>query len=150
MEAWRLAKELAAAKVTVLIDPTDNLPGNLAAVDARDDNAALLAQAGVAVGISTLGNASAARTIRHLAGVAVANGLPWDKGLAAITTVPAQLYGTPARGTLEKGNVADVVVWSGDPLELTTRVEAVIIGGVAQSLETHQTRLRDRYRTLPR
>jgi hypothetical protein len=40
-------------------------------------------------------------------------------------------------------------VWSGDPLELTTRAEVVIINGVPQSLQTHQTRLRDRYRRLP-
>ena len=149
IEAWRLAKELAAAKVGVLLDPTDNLPGDLASSDVRDDNAAVLAAAGVPVAISTLGNASAARTLRHLAGVAVASGLPWEKGLAAITSVPAQIYGSRDRGTLDKGSAADVVIWSGDPLELSTRVEHVIIGGVPQSLETHQTRLRDRYRKVP-
>ncbi|MGE3457523.1 MAG: amidohydrolase family protein [Kofleriaceae bacterium] len=148
IEAWRLATELAAAKVPVLLDPTDNLPG-LAAVDARDETAAILTKAGVPVAISTLGNASAARTIRQLAGIAVANGMPWDKALAAITTVPAQIHGGRGRGTLDAGSVADVVVWSGDPLELATRAEVVIIGGNVQSLENHQTRLRDRYRTLP-
>jgi hypothetical protein len=43
------------------------------------------------------------------------------------------------------------VVWSGDPLELSSRAETVIIGGAAQSaqsLVTHQTRLFDRYKTL--
>jgi len=148
-EAWRLAKELAAAKVAVVVDPTENLPGDLAAVDARDDNVSILATAGVTVAISTLGNASAARTLRQLAGVAVANGLAWDKGLAAITSGPAQIYGATDRGRLDKGTVADVVVWTGDPLELSSRAETVIIGGVVQSLETHQTRLRERYRKLP-
>jgi len=151
-EAWRVAKELAAAKVAVLVDPTDNLPGDLGAIDARDDNATVLAKAGVVVGISTLGGASAARTIRQLAGIAVAQGLPWAKGLAAITEVPAQLYsgggGAAERGTLERGKVADVVVWSGDPLELSSTAETVIIGGVVQSPVTHQTKLRDRYKVL--
>jgi imidazolonepropionase-like amidohydrolase len=148
-EAWRVAKELAAAKVTVLIDPTDNLPLDLQAIDVRDDNATVLAKAGVAVGFSTLGGASAARTIRQLAGIAVAQGLPWDKGLAGLTEVPAQLYGGAAeRGTLERGKIADVVVWSGDPLELTSTAETVIIGGVVQSPATHQTKLRDRYKVL--
>jgi len=148
-EAWRVAKELAAARVCVLVDPTDNLPSDLGALDARDDNATVLAKAGVAVGISAIGGASAVRTIRQLAGIAVAQGLPWDKGLAAITEVPAQLYGGAAdRGTLERGKVADVVVWSGDPLELSSNAEAVIIGGVVQSLVTHQTKLRDRYKVL--
>ncbi|MBA2540855.1 MAG: amidohydrolase family protein [Deltaproteobacteria bacterium] len=148
-EAWRVAKELAAAKVAVMLDPTSNLPGNLAAADVRDDNATILAKAGVRVAISTLGGTSMTRTIRQLAGIAVANGLSWADGLASITTVPAKLYGVD-RGTLARGAVADVVVWSGDPLELSTRAETVIIGGVVQSLESHQTRLRDRYRTLPK
>jgi hypothetical protein len=148
-EAWRVATELAAARVAVLLDPTDNLPGDLGAVDVRDDNATVLARAGVNVGISTLGAQSAARTIRQLAGIAVAQGLPWPKALAAITEVPAQLYGGAAeRGTLERGKIADVVVWSGDPLELSSRAEVVIIGGVVQSLATHQTKLLDRYKVL--
>jgi imidazolonepropionase-like amidohydrolase len=148
-ETWRLAKELAAAKVPVLLDPTENLPGNIVAADVRDDGPAILAKAGVQVAISTLGESSNARTIRQLAGVAVANGLPHAAGLAAITSVPAQIYGITDRGTLERGKVGDIVIWSGDPLELTTRVETVLIGGVVQSLETHQTRLRDRYRQVP-
>lgn len=147
-EAWRVAKELAAAKVPVLLDPTSNLPGNIAAADVRDDNATILSKAGVKVAISTLGSNSMTRTIRQLAGVAVANGLPWADGLASLTTIPAQIYGLD-RGTLAKGAAADVVVWTGDPLEVTTRAETVIIGGVVQSLESHQTRLRDRYRKLP-
>jgi imidazolonepropionase-like amidohydrolase len=145
-EAWRLAKELAAAKVAVLLDPTSNLP-DLAASDVRDDNATVLAKAGVQVAISTLGSNSMTRTIRQLAGVAVSHGLSWADGLASLTTVPAKLYGVD-RGTLAKGAAADVVVWSGDPLELSTIAETVIIGGVVQSLDSHQTRLRERYRTL--
>ena len=148
-EAWRAAKELAAANVPVFVDPTQNLPTDLASLDARDDNAALLAAAGVQVAISTLGDASTVRTLRHLAGIAVANGLPWDRALAAITSVPAQIFGARDRGFVEPGAIADLVVWSGDPLELTTRAETVIIGGAVQSLETHQTRLRDRYRKVP-
>jgi imidazolonepropionase-like amidohydrolase len=146
-EAWRVAKELAAAKIPVLLDPTANLPGNIAAADVRDDNATILRKAGATVAISTLGSTSMVRTIRQLAGIGVANGLSWADGLASITTAPAQIYGLD-RGTLEKGRPADVVVWSGDPLELASRAETVIINGVVQSLDSHQTRLRDRYRTL--
>jgi imidazolonepropionase-like amidohydrolase len=148
-EAWRVAKQLAAAKVPVIVDPTANLPDNLGALDVRDDNAAILARAGVPVAISTLGNSAMARTVRQLAGVAVGYGMAWDKAFDAITAVPAQIYGVRDRGTLERGAAADVVVWSGDPLEIASRAEMVIIGGVVQSLETHQTRLLDRYRTMP-
>jgi imidazolonepropionase-like amidohydrolase len=149
-EAWRLAKQLAAARVPVILDPTANLPRDLGALDVRDDNAAVLARAGVPVAISTLGDVQQTRTLRQLAGIAVGNGMPWDKALDAITSVPAQIYGIRDRGTIERGAAADLVVWSGDPFELASRPEVVIIGGVVQPLETHQTRLRDRYRTLPR
>jgi len=145
-EAWKVAAELAKAKVPVILDPTSNLPGALEAPDVRDDAAAALRKAGVDVAISTLGNGSAARTIRQLAGNAVAEGLPWADALAALTTVPAKIYGISDRGTVTKGAVADVVVWTGDPLEIATRAETVIIGGVVQSLETHQTKLLKKYR----
>ncbi len=148
-EAWRVAPELAAAKVPVLLDPTANLPVDLEATEVNNDAAAVLDKAGVQVGISTLGGSWTARTLRQLAGNAVAHGMPWDHALAAITSIPASLYGLTGRGTLEQGAVADVVVWSGDPLELSTAAETVIIGGVVQSLENHQTKLLQRYRKLP-
>jgi len=152
-EAWRVAPELARAKVPVLLDASANLPGSISAADVRDDNAAVLAKAGVRVAITTLGDASGARVIRQLAGIAVSRGLPWAQGLAAITQTPAQIFGLdrgPARrGTVEPGAIADVVIWTGDPLEVTTRVDTVIEAGVVQPLATHQTRLRDRYRHLP-
>ena len=148
-EAWRVAEELAAATVPVVLDPTANLPGELSAIDVRDDNATVLAQAGVAVAISKLGDASQARNIRQLAGIAVANGLTWEQGLASVTSVPAALFGKPLRGLITVGGAADLVVWSGDPLELSSRAEVVLINGVPQSLQTHQTRLRDRYRRMP-
>ena len=148
-ESWRVATELARAKVPVVLDPTDNLPRMLEAGDVRDDRVAILAKAGVAVAVSTLGNGLQARTLRQLAGVAVTTGLTWEQALAAVTTVPAAIHGLTGRGTVEKGAIADVVVWSGDPLELSTAAEIVIIGGVVQPNVNHQTRLLERYRTLP-
>jgi imidazolonepropionase-like amidohydrolase len=145
-EAWKVADALATAKVPVILDPTANLPDDLDAPDVRDDAAAVLAAAGVDVAISVLGDASQVRTLRQLCGNAVAEGLPWAQALAAVTTVPAKIFGAKGRGTVTRGAVADVVVWSGDPFELSTRAEVVIIGGVVQPTETHQTRLRDRYR----
>lgn len=149
VEAWRVAPELARARVPVIVDPTDNLPRLLEAGDVRDDAVTVLAKAGVLVAVSTGGDSYQARTIRQLAGIAVGGGLAWDQGLAAVTTVPAAIYGLTGRGTLERGAVADVVVWSGDPLEVTTAAETVIIGGVLQPNVNHQTRLLDRYRKLP-
>jgi imidazolonepropionase-like amidohydrolase len=145
LEAWRLAKELAAAKVPVLLDPNDNLPGNIAAADVATTGRRSSRAGG---GHEIARQPANARQLRQRAGNAVAAGLTWAQGLASITSVPAQIYGITDRGTLDRGNVGDVVVWSGDPLELSTKVETVIINGVVQSLESHQTRLRDRYRQI--
>lgn len=148
-EAWRVAADLAKARVPVVLDPTDNLPRMLEASHVHEAPAKVLADAGVPVAVSTLGNGLQARTLRQLAGVAVGAGLSWDQALASVTTVPAAMHGLGGRGTVEKGAIADVVVWSGDPLEVTTAAEVVIIGGVVQPVTSHQTLLLDRYRTLP-
>jgi imidazolonepropionase-like amidohydrolase len=147
-EAWMVADELARARVPVLLDPTQNLPSSFERVHVRDDLPAVLAAAGVAVGLSPLGSAADVRTIRQLAGIAVANGLPHQQALAALTTVPSAAFRAPRRGTLERGQPADLVVWTGDPFELSTRAERVVIAGVEQPLTNRQTELRDRYRAL--
>jgi imidazolonepropionase-like amidohydrolase len=153
-EARRIADELARARVPVILDPTRNLPQSFDTIHVRDDAAARLVVAGVPIAISTLGtmvhgDLAQGRTLRQLAGMAVARGLAWDAALAAVTTGPAAIFGVTDRGTVTAGSVADVVVWSGDPFELATRAEHVFIGGVEQSLRTRQTELRDRYRRVP-
>jgi imidazolonepropionase-like amidohydrolase len=147
-EAWMLASELAAARVGVILDPAANLPSSFDRVHVRDDAATVLARAGVDVAVSTLGSASNVRMLRQLAGMAIANGLTPEAALAAITTVPAKLFGLD-RGRIRPGAVADLVVWSGDPFELSTRAEHVIIAGKPQSTRTRQTLLLERYRKLP-
>jgi imidazolonepropionase-like amidohydrolase len=147
-EAWMLASELAAARVGVILDPTANLPSSFDRVYVRDDAATVLAAAGVDVALSSLGSASNVRILRQLAGIAVAQGLAPEAALAAITTVPARLFGLD-RGQLRPGAVADLVIWSGDPFELSTRAEQVIIGGKLQSTRTRQSLLLERYRKLP-
>lgn len=147
-EAWMLARELAAARVGVILDPAANLPASFDRVHVRDDTAALLATAGVDVAVSSLGSASNVRMLRQLAGMAAANGLSPTAALAAVTTVPARLFGLD-RGRIRAGAVADLVVWSGDPFELSTRAEHVIIAGKEQSTRSRQTLLFERYRKLP-
>ena len=147
-EAWTVAAELATARVGVILDPTANLPSDFDRVYVRDDAAVVLAAAGVDVALSSLGSATGVRALRQLAGIAVAQGLSPDAALAAVTTVPARLFGLD-RGRIRPGAVADLVVWSGDPFELSTRAERVIIAGEEQSTRTRQTLLLERYRALP-
>lgn len=146
-EAWRVAPELVAANATVIVDPLANLPQDFDAVGATLQNAARLHAAGVRVGF-TLANSEPyyVRKLREAAGVAVAHGLPWDAALAAITRVPAEAFGVADRvGVLETGRPADLVLWSGDPLEVTTWPEQVWIAGRLQPERSRQTELRDRY-----
>src|SRR5690606_7342706 len=104
-EAWAVAPRLAAAGVAVFVDPLANLPGSFDSLGATMENAARLHAAGVQVGFSQSGDASHnARKVRQLAGNAVANGLPWEAGLAGLTTVPAQVLGVAGKfGTIAPG-----------------------------------------------
>ncbi|HVG10373.1 MAG TPA: amidohydrolase family protein [Thermoanaerobaculia bacterium] len=147
-EAWEVAEDIAAAKVPVLINPMENLPDSFESIGATLENAARLHRAGVTFAFMTR-DAHNSRNIRQNAGIAVANGLPWDAALAAMTAVPARLWGLADRyGTLEPGKDADVVVWDGDPLEVTSFPEAVFIRGVQIPMESRQLELRDRYKDV--
>jgi hypothetical protein len=146
-EAWRVAAEIKAANAPVLLDALANLPSSFDALGASLENAARLHRAGVTVGFSQNGDATHnARKIRQLAGNAVANGLPWEAGLAGLTAVPAQVFGLSGqRGRIEIGQAADLVLWSGDPLEVSTYAEQVWFGGKAADMRSRQTELFERY-----
>lgn len=144
-EGWYVADQLAEAGVPVLLNPLSNLPANFDQLGARLDNAALLHEAGVTVIISGAGTHNA-RKQRQMAGNAVAQGLPWEAALAALTANPAAVFGLEdGFGTIEPGSPADLVIWSGDPLEVTSAAEQVIIDGRLQDMTSRQTRLLERY-----
>lgn len=146
-EAWMLAPQLAAAKVPVFIDPLANLPRSFDEIGATLQNAARLRAAGVQVGFSQSDKASHnARKIRQIAGNAVANGLSWEDGLAGLTRVPADALGVGERiGTISIGKRADLVLWTGDPLDVSTVAKQVWFDGRAIPMRSRQTELRDRY-----
>ena len=142
-EAWMVAESLAAANVAVILNPLKNLPENFESLGARLDNAAILHKANVRV-IFSSGETHNARKVRQLAGNAAANGLPHSAALAAISSTPAAVFGGEPR-SLSQGARADLVIWSGDPLEVTTQAEHVILSGVPDTMVSRQTLLRDRY-----
>ena len=146
-EAWRVAGELAAARIPVILDPLDDLPESFDSVGATLENAARLERAGVKIAFSfDEPQPHNIRKLRQAAGIAVAHGLPWEAALAALTRNPAEIFGVANHnGSIERGRPADLVLWSGDPLEVTTLADAVFIQGVAQPLTSRQTELRDRY-----
>ncbi len=147
-EAWRIAPRLARAGVPVILDPFANLPESFESLGATLANAARLHAAGVAVAFATSDHNNP-RNVRQLAGNAVAHGLPYDAALAAITVVPARIFGADTTsGTLEPGRLADLVIWSGDPLETSSFAEQVFVGGELAPAQNRQTLLRERYRQL--
>ncbi len=148
-EGWQVAKEIAAAKVPVLLNPLDDLPGSFEALGATLENAARMKAAGVRIAFATF-DAHNARNLRQAAGNAVANGLSWNDALAAMTIEPAKIWGVANRlGSLEPGKEANLVIWDGDPLEVTSFPERVILRGEQIPMHSRQIELRDRYRTLP-
>ena len=147
-EGWEIAGDIARAGVPVLVEPLSNIP-TYDGLGIRLENAALLAQAGVRVALVDTDTHNA-RNLRQQAGNAVSYGLSWDQALRAVTLTPAEIFGVADHyGSLEPGKVANLVVWSGDPFEFTTRVEHVLIRGREIPLRSRQTELFERYKKLP-
>lgn len=145
-EGWMVAAEIAKAGVPVILDPQADLPDSFETLGSRLDNAARLHAAGVSVAINGSRDFNNLRQERLNAGLAVANGLPYPAALAAVTLVPAKIWGQADKvGSLEVGKVADVVVWNGDPLETTSWPTAVLVGGVEQPKDGRHQQLKARY-----
>jgi imidazolonepropionase-like amidohydrolase len=154
-EGWMIADKLAAARIPVLTGAMNNIPAGFAALGQRQENAGLLRKAGVQVAL--IGNAGGGdeeafnvRNLKQEAGNAVSYGMTWDDALRAVTLAPAELFGAADRvGSLRPGLEGNVVVWSGDPFEFTTRAEHVFVRGREYTEKTRQDLLIERYRNLP-
>jgi imidazolonepropionase-like amidohydrolase len=157
-EGWMVADEIAAAHVPVIAAALADLPESFERVAATQSNVGRMTKAGVTVAISLIdatGGGAQQRYLTQFAGNLVAltkvpgmTGLDWGQAFASITSKPALAMGLDGEiGSLRPGRRADVVVWDGDPLELSSAPVAVFIDGIQQSLTTRQTRLRDRYAT---
>lgn len=154
-EGWRMANEIAAARVPVIASALVDLPERFEQLSATQSNVGRLMRAGVPVSISTI-NASEgpynsyltqfAGNLVALSRVPGATGLDWGQAFATITSKPAEAIGMDGEiGSLRPGRRADVVIWDGDPLELASEAMAVWIDGVEQPMVSRQTRLRQRY-----
>lgn len=146
-EAWLHAQRLSEWHVPVIVDGLLDSPETFDRLRARPDNAALLARAGVPVMLGTFGYN--VRSLRQVAGNAIRAGLDPEVAMAALTHVPADVFGMSDHGRIAAGARANLVQWSGDPFELATAVQRVIVAGKQQPLVSRQTLLRDRYRRLP-
>ncbi len=152
LDAWRVAAELKAANVPVIVGGTQRLPLR------RDDdyeapyaNPARLHAAGVKFciaggqsGASEVGNE---RNVPYYAARAAAHGLPREVALRAVTLGAAEVLGVEAElGSLDVGKRATLMVTDGDPLEIPTQVELAFIDGAQIDLRSRHTQLYEKYR----
>jgi imidazolonepropionase-like amidohydrolase len=108
-----------------------------------------LAAAGIEVALASF-NTSFSRRLPQYAGVAAAYGMPWEEAVKAITITPARIFGLDKQlGTLEAGKMANVIVTTGDPLELNTQVRYLFIDGRQTSLDNKQLDLYKKYKERP-
>ena len=159
-EGWTVADRIAASGVPVIASAVNDLPATFEQLAATQSNVGRMRAAGVKVSIGTIDDNDSrnlfaqrqyAGNLVALRNVPGATGVTWGEALAMITSRPAEAIGLGREiGSLLPGRRGDVVIWSGDPLEGASAAEAVFIDGVQQPLATHQTKLRDRYRYLPR
>ena len=122
-EAWRVADEIAKAKVMCSIIFIDSPGGKLETTDIKFENGAALEKAGVVTGFHTDDPITDSRWLLRSAGIAVRAGMSREKALYALTMANAMILDLGDRvGSLEKGKDADLVVLSGDPLSVYTHV----------------------------
>lgn len=154
-EGWMVASKIAAAHVPVIAGALADLPEAFERTAATESNVGRMEKAGVTVAISSVdvSTMGGQRNLRQYAGNLVGisrvpgmTGLDWGAAFATISSGPAAVFGLDNEiGSLRPGRRADVVIWDGDPLELSSAPVAVWIDGVAQPMTSRQTRLRDRY-----
>ena len=139
-EAWKVADTLAENNIKVMIDPHNNLPTSFETVDSSLKNIIILDEAEVDYAITNLSalGLQGVGTLTQHAGNAVGNGLDWNKSFAAITSTPARWFNIPLINN-------SLVIWDGDPLNITSTPVRMFINGEEQSLTSRQTLLRDRY-----
>jgi imidazolonepropionase-like amidohydrolase len=157
-EGWMVADEIAAAGVPVIASAVNDLPASFEMLAATQSNVGRMRNAGVHVAIGMINDNDTrflfnqrqyAGNLVALTNVPGATGVAWGEALAMITSRAAEAIGMGGEiGSLERGHRADVVIWSGDPLQVTSEAEVVLIDGVQQPTETRQDKLRERYREL--
>ncbi len=159
-EGWMVASEIARSGIPVIASALNDLPASFEQIASTQSNIGRMQAAGVKVSMGMIDDNDSRQEFneRQYAGNLVAltkvpgaTGVSWGEALRLITSAPAEAIGLGHDiGSLQAGRRADVVIWSGDPLDPRSAAEQVLIDGVQQPLQTHQTRLLDRYRFLPR
>lgn len=145
-EGWRVADQLAAAKIPVVTGPVLRTPTrNSDKYDRPYTNAGMMHKAGVKVALRT-NEIENVRNLPFNAGFAAAYGLGKEEALKAVTIVPAEIFGVADQlGSLEKGKSATLFVTDGDPFETKTQVKYLFIDGYRVAMDSRQIQLYDEF-----
>ncbi len=149
-DVMKYADRFRAEGIPVIWAGTTKVPEPWESFDIQYRVAGRIAAAGLAFAFDQTGGwISMNRNVRNLpvpAALSIAYGLPEEEAIKALTIVPARILGVDAQvGSLEVGKTANIVLWTGSPVQMSARVEKLIINGRIIALESYQTRLRDRY-----
>jgi imidazolonepropionase-like amidohydrolase len=138
---------IANLKVPVIVGPIYETPKEYERFDAVYSLPAELYKRGVKIAFASV-DAHNSRNLPYQAGFATGFGLPPEEALKAITLNAAEIWGVDHElGSLDVGKTANVVVATGDPLDVKTDVKRVFIAGEEIPMTSRQTRLRDEYST---
>ncbi|HET6576586.1 MAG TPA: amidohydrolase family protein [Fimbriiglobus sp.] len=152
-EGYRVADLLAKKKVPVSLTLVDSPGGKAETIGLLDENAAILAKAGIPVCINTDDFITESRFLLRTGAIAVRGGMSEAAALRALTQTPAKVLHLDHRvGSLEKGKDADFVVLSGPPFSVYTKVLETWIDGkkVFDAADESQRPYRDGGFALPR
>lgn len=145
-EGWRVADEIAAANIPVVVGPVQEIPSrDYDRYDKAYANPGLLKKAGVKVALRT-SQAENVRNLPYHAAFAAAYGLGKEEALRSVTIVPAEIFGVADKlGSIEVGKNATLLVSDGDPFETKTNVKQVYIDGWQVPMVNRQTLLYDEF-----
>ncbi len=144
-DGYKIVEELARRDIPVLLGPVTTQPSSMEKLGAIYENAAILNAAGVRIALQT-SQSHNVRILPYHAGLSVAYGLPREAALRAVTMNPAEIFGVSDRlGSIEKGKIANIAVFDGDPFEPLTRLEHLFIRGQEVDLANRHTELYEKF-----
>jgi imidazolonepropionase-like amidohydrolase len=144
--------QLAAEKIPVIWTGTTSIPQRWEAFDLYYRTAHLFSAKGILFSYATSGFGGSSHNVRIIprpAALSVAHGLSEKEAIQALTINPAKILGIDHLvGSLEAGKIANVVIWTGSPIQMSSRVQTVVINGKIIPMTSVQTRLRDKYEKI--
>ena len=143
-EAPMVIEQLKVSKTPVIIDPMDNIPNSFDELGSNLELGKVLDQAGIKIMFSTQRSHNY-HLMRQGSGNAVAYGMSYESAIEGMTSTVAEVFNLGNRGIIKVGNLADIVVWDGDPLEPASFPKIVMIDGNIHTLASRSSKLTERY-----